>query len=248
VPLLVGCLIIPLVLWLRKSLEETEVFLRRKTRPSASELFTLVGRNWRAVVLGMMLSIFTTTAFYLITAYTPTFGKEALKLAPVEAMLVTLCVGASNFIWLPLGGALSDRYGRRKFLYAIPIIAILTVYPIMHWLVASPTFGELLVTELWISMLFGLYNGSMIPRLTEIVQPKVRTAAFALAFSLATAVFGGFTPAVGTWLIHETGNKAAPAYWLMLAAAISLLGAFLSRNMGIGMDASMEFDESADQP
>ena len=112
----------------------------------------------------------------------------------------------------------------------------------MQWLVAGPSFGKLLITELWISMMFGLYNGAMIPRLTEIVEPKVRTAAFALAFSLATAIFGGFTPAVATYLIHATGNKAAPAFWLMLAAAISLVGAVLSRNMGIRTDASMEFD------
>ena len=242
IPLLIGCLIIPLVLWLRRSLQETDIFLRRKTHPTTAELFALIAGNWKAVLIGMMMSIFTTTAFYLITAYTPTFGKEALKLAPLEAMLVTLCVGASNFLWLPVGGALSDRHGRRKFLYAVPILAIITTYPILSWLVVQPTFGKLLIAELWISMLFGLYNGAMIPRLAEIVEPRVRTAAFALAFSLATAIFGGFTPAVATALIHATGNKAAPALWLMLAASISLVGAFLSRNLGIGSNDHLEAD------
>ena len=242
VPLLIGCLIIPLVLWLRRSLTETEVFLRRRTRHTVSEIFALVAANWQAVLIGMMLSIFTTTAFYLITAYTPTFGREALKLGAMESMLVTLFVGASNFIWLPVGGALSDRYGRRGLLYAIPILAVLTTYPLLHWLVAAPTFGKLLTAELWISLMFGLYNGAMIPRLTEIVEPRVRTAAFALAFSLATAIFGGFTPAVATYLIHATANKAAPALWLMLAASISLAGAFLSRNLGIGGNDGLDVD------
>ncbi len=248
VPLLIGCLIIPLVLWLRKSLQETEVFLRRRSHPKTSEMFGLIARNWRVVLIGMMMSIFTTTAFYLITAYTPTFGKEALKLDALEAMLVTLCVGASNFVWLPVGGALSDRYGRRKFLYAVPVLAIVTVYPVMQWLVAAPTFGKLLATGLWISMMFGLYNGAMIPRLAEIVEPRVRTAAFALAFSLATAIFGGFTPAMATYLIHATGNKAAPALWLMLAAIISLAGAFLSRNLGIGANDGLDLEPLQVQP
>jgi len=55
----------------------------------------------------------------------------------------------------------------------------------------------------------------------------VRTAGFSLAFSLATAIFGGFTPAVCTYLIEVTGNKAAPALWLCLAAAISLVAALM---------------------
>jgi hypothetical protein len=35
-------------------------------------------------------------------------------------------------------------------------------------------------------------------------------------------VFGGFTPAVCTYLIHATGNRAMPGVWLSLAAAIAL--------------------------
>ena len=62
-------------------------------------------------------------------------------------------------------------------------------------------------------------------------QQRVRTAAFSLAFVTATAIFGGFTPAVSTLLIEATGNKAAPALWLSLAAAISLSAAILARRV-----------------
>ena len=52
----------------------------------------------------------------------------------------------------------------------------------------------------------------------------VRTVGFSLAYSLATALFGGFTPAVSTYLIKATGNNAAPAYWSMTAALLGLVG------------------------
>ena len=100
----------------------------------------------------------------------------------------------------------------------------------MNWLVASPSFGKLLAVELWFSFFFGVYNGAMVPLLVEIMPPRVRTAAFSLAFSLATAIFGGFTPAISTYLIQTTGNKAAPALWLTLAAVISLAGVIVSGN------------------
>ncbi len=195
----------------------------------ASDVFRIVASHWRIVLSGMMLVVFTTTSFYLITAYTPTFGKQALHLDARSAFLVTLCVGLSNFVWLPIAGSLSDRIGRRPLVTIVPVLALVTAYPAMAWLVAAPSFSHLLAVELWFSALFGFYNGAMVPLLVEVMPPAVRTAGFSLAYSLATAVFGGFTPAICTYLIERTGNKASPALWLMTAAAVSLVGVFLSR-------------------
>jgi metabolite-proton symporter len=230
IPLVIGCLIIPLILFLRRSLEETDAFKKMQHHPRRiADVVRVVAANWRVVLSGMMLVVFTTTTFYLITAYTPTFGKQALHLDARTTFVVTLCVGLSNFIWLPIAGSLSDRIGRRPLVTTVPVLALLTAYPAMEWLVASPSFTHLLVVELWFSALFGFYNGAMIPLLVEMMPASVRTAGFSLAYSLATAVFGGFTPAISTYLIERTGNSASPALWLMTAATVSLVGVFLSR-------------------
>ena len=76
---------------------------------------------------------------------------------------------------------------------------------------------------LWLSFLYGSYNGAMVVALTEIVPVSVRTAGFSLAYSLATALFGGFTPLVSTWLIEATGNSAAPAFWMSFGGACGLV-------------------------
>jgi MFS family permease len=228
-PLLGGCLIIPVLFLIRRSLTETDEFAARSYHPSVSEIFRSLAFNWRIVAAGAAMVTMTTVAFYLITAYTPTFGRSALKLAEKDTLIVTLCVGLSNFIWLPTMGAVSDRIGRRPLLIACTVATILTAYPAMLWLASSPSFFRLLAVELWLSFLYGSYNGAMVVYLTEIMPRAVRASGFSLAYSLATALFGGFTPMIATYLIEVTGNKAMPGIWLTCAAIIGLSAALWSR-------------------
>jgi MHS family citrate/tricarballylate:H+ symporter-like MFS transporter len=117
---------------------------------------------------------------------------------------------------------LSDRFGRKPLLVTMTLLTIFTAYPALSFLAQAPSFAHMLEVLLWFSFLYSLYNGAMIPALTEIMPVEVRVAGFSLAYSLATAVFGGFTPAISTGLIHLTGDKAAPAYWLTFAAVCAL--------------------------
>ena len=209
-PLLFGCLIVPVLFVLRNSLEETAAFAERAHQPSVSEIVRSLASAWPTVALGVMLATTTTVAFYLITAYTPTFGQEVLKLTSLDAFVVTMCVGVSNLFWLPVMGALSDRVGRRPLLLACTGLMIASAYPAMRWLAAEPSFARLLSVELWLSFLYASYNGAMVVFLTEIVPARIRASGFSLAYSLATAIFGGFTPAISQALIHQTGDKAVP--------------------------------------
>jgi len=226
---LIGCLLLPLLYFMRRSLEETDDFLARTRRPSFNEVLRLIASNWQLVALGMMMATTTTVGFYLATAYTPTYGTAVLHLAPQAALVVTLCVGACNFIVLPISGAFSDRVGRRPILIACTLVTLATAYPMLLWLTSAPSFVRLLAVELWLAFLYAAYNGAMAVYLTEIMPVEIRTTGFALAYSLATAIFGGFTPAICTYLIRATGNPAIPGAWLSLAAAIGLSAVLVLR-------------------
>ncbi len=230
IPLLIGCGILPFLFMIRRSLAETEDFLARPRHPEMREIFHSLAANWRLVVLGTMLVTMTTVSFYMITAYTPTFGSQVLHIATGETLAVTLCVGISNFLWLPLMGALSDRVGRTPVLVTFTALALLTAYPALAWLVSAPSFGRLLGVELWLSFLYGSYNGAMVVFLTELMPAQVRATGFSLAYSTATAIFGGFTPMICTFLIEKTKNPAMPGIWLSMAAALGLASAWITRN------------------
>lgn len=226
IPFFIGCMIVPVIFVLRRSLEESDEFKKRAHRPTVGAVFRSMAANAGVVIGGTLLVALTTTAFYLITVYAPTFGKSVLKLSSSDALLVTLCVAVSNFIWLPIGGSLSDRIGRRPVLLMFAGLTLVTAYPVLSFLVEAPSFTRMLVVLLWLSFLYGMYNGAMIPALTEVMPADVRVAGFSLAYSLATAVFGGFTPVLSTYLIHATGDKAAPGYWMSFAALCAICATF----------------------
>lgn len=234
IPFVIGSLIVPLLFYIRRTLQETESFQKRAVAhtPTLREIYRGLLTNWKLVLNAVLLVTLTSVMFYLITAYTPTYGKEVLNLSTRDAFIVTVCVGISNFVFVPLMGAVSDRCGRVRTLFFFSVLVAITAYPAMAWLVADPSFGRMLMVLLWLSFLYGGYQGVMVVSLTEMMPAHVRASGFSVAYSLAQAIFGGFTPAVSTWLIHTSGDKAMPGAWLAGSAVLSFLGVWMLQRSG----------------
>ncbi|MCE4226415.1 MFS transporter [Methylobacterium sp. C25] len=240
IPFLLSCLLVPFLFYIRASLQETEVFAKRKHHPELGESLRKLLQNRRIVLLGMLLVAMTTISFYAITVYTPTFGRMVLGLSDTDSLIVTFLIAVSNFFWLPVMGALSDRIGRKPILLVFSTLTLLTAYPALSWLTGHASFSALLGVLLWFSFLYGSYNGAMVVALTEIVPSEVRTAGFSLAYSLATALFGGMTPIISTWAIKELGDKAAPGLWMALGGACGLAATLLVYRAPSGRAAARE--------
>jgi MFS transporter, MHS family, citrate/tricarballylate:H+ symporter len=134
-------------------------------------------------------------------------------------------------IWLPIGGAVSDRIGRLPVMLAAAAVMFFSAWPGLAYLANAPTLEKLILVEMIFSLGYGVYNGAMVASLTEVVPAHMRASAFALAYSLAAALFGTATPLVSKGLIGLTGNNSSPAAWLMISAAASVFAAttFYSR-------------------
>ncbi|WP_151980473.1 MFS transporter [Acinetobacter guerrae] len=227
IPFFVGCAIIPFIFWLRKSLQETEAFTSRKEHPTTRQIMSTLAANWKVVLIGMSMVATTTTMFYFITVYTPTYGKEVLHLTTAESLIATVMVGISNFILLPIGGYLSDKFGRKPLLITTTTLIFITAYPLLSWLTQNISLSHMLMALLWLSLLYSFYNGALVVSLTEMMPSSVRIAGFSVAYSLATSVFGGLTPMIATYLVEQSGSKSMPAFWLMFAAIVSLIATLI---------------------
>nr|WP_217478118.1 MFS transporter [Paraburkholderia solisilvae] len=222
IPFLFGCSIIPVLFWIRRSVEESHVFKAQKPQ-SVGDIFRSLASNWKVIAWSTMLVTLTSIMFYLITAYTPTYGRAVLGLKPIDTFWVTIGVATTTFIMIPLMAALSDKVGRKPMLAGASLIIAIVSYPAMSWLVSAPSFGALLAVEVGFAVLYATYQASLVVTLTEIIPSNVRGTGFSLAYSLSQAIFGGFTPAICTLLIHTTGNKAVPGAWLSVGAVLALV-------------------------
>jgi MFS family permease len=229
VPFIIGSLLIPFLLVMRRSIEETEEFKARRHHPGLAVIWRTLWLNWRLVGTAMMMITLTAVMFYLVTAYMAGFGSEVLHLSPVDSFLVTLCTGFANLVWIPLIAALSDKVGRAPLLLAAAAAIALTSYPSMEWLVAEPSLTRLFMVEMFLGSLYGMWQGVLIVSIVEIMPAEVRAAGWSVAYSLTYAIFGGFTPALVTWLIHATGDKGMPGAALVPAAIIGFIGTLLAR-------------------
>ena len=159
----------------------------------------------------MMIAVLTTDDLLLHHGlYADLRQERAEAFAAEDALLVTLLVAVTNFIWNPVGGAVSDRIGRKPVLLTIAGLSFVTAYPALSWLAAGPSFGKMLAVEMMFSFYFGVYSGTMLGAWSRSCRPMSAPPASRSRSRWLRRMFGTFTPFVATKLIDMTGDKASP--------------------------------------
>jgi MHS family proline/betaine transporter-like MFS transporter len=109
---------------------------------------------------------------------------------------------------------------------------LVVFYPLFSWLAAVPTLQTLLIVQGIIGVLMAAYMGPLGALMAELFPARMRTTGLSISYAFAVAIFGGLAPLFNTWIIAVTGNKLAPAFYLILAAAISLVALAFAKRLG----------------
>ena len=221
IPFLFGVVVGVFGLWLRRRLPETPLAPRGPGHERLPILLALE-TEWRTMLRVVLLCLPKGVAFYtlfvFVVSYLQTFvhvpEREALEVNTISMMGLVGCI--------LLGGALSDRFGRKPVAVAAMAGLLLLAWPLFH-LLDHPRFAYMLAAQLCMAACVGLYIGQLPATMVEALPGRVRCTAVSLSYNFSVGLFGGLTPLVATWLIQRTGDEMVPALMLMMAAAVTLL-------------------------
>ena len=181
----------------------------------------------RDVLRVALLNIGSGVAFYTAFVYAVSYIRNIDHLSESLALEVNTKAMLLLLVMLPLSAWLSDRFGRRPLLLGAYGGLFVGAVPLFH-LIHSQQEPLILLGEFGFAVLLGLMTGGIVAANVELMPRAIRCTGLAFAYNASIGLFGGVTPMVASWLIMVTANPVAPAYWVMGAAAISLLTLILS--------------------
>lgn len=226
VPFFLGMLIAPVGMYIRRHLEESLDIKHEPANaaPRRSSLSEVCGEHGKTVLAAILSVVGGTAAAYVVTFYMPTYAVRELGLPPPVALFGAALTGLLSFGLAPFVGRLSDRFGRKPLIIWSRIALVLLIYPGFLWLTVSPSPAVLFIVVGALSITLVVQTVPGITMLPEMFPKHVRASGMSLVYSVGVALFGGFSPFISTWLLNATGNKLAPAWYLLVMTTLSLLG------------------------
>lgn len=222
IPFLLGGLVAVVGLMLRRGLvNEPEASIEGKA-PVTTLFRDHLGAMARITGLNIGVS---GVGFYLIFVYSVTYIKTIDHLAGDIAFdLNTLALVLMLFI-MPLSAHLSDRFGRKPMLFTGLVGVAVGAFP-CFMLIHSTDPLHIFAGQAILAVFIGIFCGTVAAANVEQLPHEVRCTGLAVSYNLSVGIFGGTTPMIAAWLIRETGNPIAPAYYLLAVVSISLVTAF----------------------
>jgi MFS family permease len=229
--MLLGAVIVPFGLMLRRTLPETlhradDAALAPDATTGALTLRARIRPFLRIIVLGLAMLAAATIGTYT-TGYMTTYALNTLKLTASVSFGVIIVSGGVAVVFEVLSGWLSDRLGRKPVMIFPAALLLASILP-CFWLIDHfRAVGAFYGAVAWLAMLSALAGVPIIITITESLPKYIRSGAVATIYAFAISIFGGSTQFLITWFIDVTNDPLAPAYYWSAAATIGLIAMLL---------------------
>jgi MHS family proline/betaine transporter-like MFS transporter len=219
VPFLLGGILGPVGLWMRRNIDETPAYTKAKAEPTP--VATAQASPWLLAGRAFGFTIVWTVCFYVLLAYMPTYTQKYLKISASAALWANTIGLLALMIFIPIMGAWSDRIGRKPLLLACCVAFIVVPYPIFSFLLSGVSFTQLVLVQIVFAILISTFSGAGPAAIAEIFPTRTRSTWMTSGYALAVAIFGGFAPFISVWLINHFDSPLAHVFYLIAAAIVS---------------------------
>jgi MFS family permease len=226
IPFLIGVLIGPVGLYIRRVLPET-MDKHEMHETSAAVLSELFAKHWWTIVLAVLCIVGPTISTYVF-GYMTTYAIRTLQLSTEVGMMTTLSGYVASAIGIPIGAWASDKFGVKVSVLVPRVFFLLVVFQGFVLMTAPGASVEtLLAVNMVLNFLMALSYGGLYVLLTEGFPKAVRSSGLSIAYAVSVTVFGGSTQLVIAYLIETFQNPLVPAYYQIAANILSVVAVLL---------------------
>ncbi|WP_028265774.1 MFS transporter [Arthrobacter sp. MA-N2] len=229
IPFLIGGVAALIVLWLRRSMEETisAEQTAAATAPAGGEaqpgtLKLLFTKHWRSLLICIGVTLGGTVAFYTYTNFILSFmqntsgiAKETSSQINFWALLIFMCLQ-------PVYGMISDKVGRKPLLLWFGILGVLCTWPLLSALGGTTDPFVAFLLMMGGLLIVGGYTSINALVKAELFPSSIRALGVGLGYAIANSLFGGTVPLVGAAL-QKAGQVEVFFTYVTVAIGISLL-------------------------
>jgi len=223
IAMLLGAAVVPLALAIRRNLPETLAHTEL-----AAQRPKLTAAQIRLGLLTLFVLASGTIATYALININ-LFATTILGMTPAQAFGGVVIGGACGVLINPIGGWLSDRFGRKPLMIVPFGLLCLVALPCFQAMAQARTPSVLYLAVALMASLLAMGMPAIMTQVSEGLPPRVRSGGIGIIYAVAIALFGGTASLVVTWLTKVTGSPLAPAVYMCGALALGVCCMFALR-------------------
>lgn len=228
VPFLMSALLLVVGFAIRLSVQESPDFLaeqqRRASAPTGNvdcaPLAEVFGGAPGLLVLAIGANVLGIAGFYFTNTFMLVYTTQYLHLDRGLVLNGLLAVSVMQFFITPAAAYLARIVGNHRFLVAMSALSVVSPYA-MFWLVDLGSLTSVTAGVAIAILFIGAYYAVIAGFVSEAFPTRIRYTGISMAYQVSGALFGGFTPLLGTVLAEKFQGQWWPL--ALLFSGISLL-------------------------
>jgi len=254
IPLLLSLLLLLVGLYIRLRILETPAFtrLKQENRIARAPLSDVIRHNWREIILSALVRSAEQAPFYIFTTFILAYGVKDLGLSLNLLYVALIITAVVSLVSLPTFGALSDRFGRKRWYMIGAVLMAIYAYPYFILMKTGNPVIVVIAVVLSISVCHDWMYGPQAALIAERFGTKLRYSGASLGYQLASITAGGPAPLIATLLVANSKGILGPgvptytliAFYIIFMAIVTLISTALLREYS-GRAAAEDVGEPA---